>query len=260
MVKFNLNLKLIKKSIPLNRYLNFKKIDVDRMEDYFSQISWPLVFNDCLNVSELWAKFMVFIFHGINKYVPTCTLRSKNTQSWSTNTRKLHVKQRKLHKKYKRNKNPITLAQWHKASREARRAKRSDMFVSEQKILQSNNLNIFWKHVRDKLSHKSIGNNFLLKINDEIIEENDKVADLFNNYFSSVFSNVDDPEITSTPESVLCHSFPVVSFPPEKVYAYLKELRGKLSKGPDNIPQILLKQFAFHLASPLSTIFEVSFQ
>ena len=51
-----------------------------------------------------------------------------------------------------------------------------------------------------------------------------------------------------------------MTFPPELVYHYLRNLKNNYSSGADKIPSIFFKQLGFSLALPLSFIFNLSFQ
>ncbi len=99
--------------------------------------------------------------------------------------------------------------------------------------------------------------NITIKHDGELCENAAKNAGLFNSYFASVFSFIENPNIPNFKQYPYQY-FPDIIFYPEKVYAQLKSLNNKSSKGPDNIPQDFLINFAFQLAEPLSKIYQVS--
>ena len=84
------------------------------------------------------------------------------------------------------------------------------------------------------------------------------IANTFNNYFSSVFTNDDgNNPVISSKTSV---EMPNIEFTPDTVFLTLLGLKSSLSAGPDGIPNLFLKNCASTLATPLSHIFDVSFK
>ncbi len=90
-----------------------------------------------------------------------------------------------------------------------------------------------------------------------MVDDDTEKANLFNDYFGSVFEPDSTANLKVTPEKVKPLSF--LKFPPELVYFHLCSLPAKLSAGPDGLPSLFFRKLAFQLAEPLSSIFEVSF-
>lgn len=92
-----------------------------------------------------------------------------------------------------------------------------------------------------------------------LLTENVDKANALNNAFKNSFT-VDDGSIPVFPRRVdLQDELDTVYFTEDIVSDYLRKLKPKLSAGPDNIPGLFLKQLRFHIAKPLSKIFQVSF-
>ncbi len=82
-----------------------------------------------------------------------------------------------------------------------------------------------------------------------------------NNYFSSIYTKGDVHSATvpySKQESETEITNTVFSH--EETYKLLSKLDARKSKGPDNIPGVLLKEGASQLAGPLTKLFNLSFQ
>ncbi len=72
-------------------------------------------------------------------------------------------------------------------------------------------------------------------------------------YFSSIYTK-DDVHSTTIPYSIQDqHSV-------QETYKLLSKMDARKSKGPDNIPGVLLKEGASQLAGPLTKLFNLSFQ
>jgi hypothetical protein len=118
---------------------------------------------------------------------------------------------------------------------------------------------LFYKFVNNKLkpniltsgSLKDKNGNFIVNVKDKV--------DVFNEYFTSVFT-IDNgvlPSFDSRVDSVTDLSH--VTFTPQIVFDTLRVLKGNNSTGPDGIPNILLKKLCSQLCVPLCHIFTISF-
>ena len=76
-----------------------------------------------------WFNVLTFL---ILKWVPFCPVCAKSFQ-WSVESSCAYERQRKLHFKYRKSHNVNDKLKWLKASREARRLRRRDIFKSEKR-------------------------------------------------------------------------------------------------------------------------------
>ena len=98
-----------------------------------------------------------------------------------------------------------------------------------------------------------------LIVQNKTITDGKEIANALNNQFQSVF--VDDSDKTELPEFTkrTNESISDISFSPEKVTAYLRKMKQDKSQGNDNIHPFIVQKCAESLASPLSIIFQRSF-
>jgi hypothetical protein len=160
-----------------------------------------------------------------------------------------------MHKRFRDRPTPQNRLAWIAAAKEARKLKRSDIYISESRILSSGNDNRFWKFVKSKFKPVSdipilIHDN--VRINDPI-----EIAHCFNEYFSSVFVPDNGMPLLNLADPALVIAD--IQFTPERVRQHLEKCAPKLSSGPDNIPQIVLPRLSDVLSIPLSQIFAASF-
>ena len=129
----------------------------------------------------------------------------------------------------------------------------------EIRLIRANNVGSFYKFVNNKLkpniltsgSLKDKNGNFIVNVKDKV--------DVFNEYFTSVFT-IDNgvlPSFDSRVDSVTDLSH--VTFTPQIIFDTLRVLKGNNSTGPDGIPNILLKKLCSQLCVPLCHIFTISF-
>ena len=85
----------------------------------------------------------------------------------------------------------------------------------------------------------------------------DELAESLNDYFVSVASDIPPLDIPSLP-TFLPAAVPPPTIHPHEVCSKLLNLRTNKAMGPDSIPPRILKEFAYELAEPVSSIFNTS--
>ena len=94
--------------------------------------------------------------------------------------------------------------------------------------------------------------------NGNLTTESKDKADIFNEYFSSVFTPDDGREPHLPPKVPSESSIDSVSFTFDNVVKVLKGLPKKTSRTPDGIPALFLRETALENARPLQYLFMVS--
>ena len=88
------------------------------------------------------------------------------------------------------------------------------------------------------------------------MQDSSEIADIFNNYFSSVFGLSDD---TSVPKLQPNHEVsPITNI--DINAAIVVNLKTDKSSGPDGWPILVLRETALQISTPLAIIFKKSFQ
>ena len=110
----------------------------------------------------------------------------------------------------------------------------------EYKIIASNNLGKFYKHINSRLNHRTGIPQIIDKNSNYCVSDLDK-AEVFSEYFSSfgtddngilprVLPNTDFPDFTLMP------NFSSLSFDPTRIIEAIAGLNGKASPGPNTVP------------------------
>ena len=126
----------------------------------------------------------------------------------------------------------------------------------ELKIINSNDLGNFYKHVNKHSVHKT-GIGPLKSATGTLALGDHQKAELLNSYFVSVCT-VDNgvlpplPDLTTIPNNKQLENF---TFNRTQIFKILKNLNQKTSSGPDGLLSIHFRQLASSLAIPLSMIF-----
>jgi hypothetical protein len=135
-------------------------------------------------------------------------------------------------------------------------------FVSckEEKLVASNNLGKFFRYCGSRFNTRH--NVAALKRPDgTLVAEPLAKAELLNTYFASIYTtdNHSLPAFDAPPQAAATGGLSDVNFNSHRVYAQLRKLKAKSSAGPDKTPPIFLKHCALQLCSPLSFLFQYSF-
>lgn len=159
-------------------------------------------------------------------------------------------------RRYHRSKSTINRFLKNESHAAFRRLARRDKSSFELKLYQSHKGN-FFKYVR-----KNDSNNLSIPplIDGGVLVDTDvKKADIFCNFFSSVFTS----DNGVLPPLNFGQNYPLIDnlFCTElEIFNILKNLPNKFSSGPDGINNIFLKKCAFFVAKPLHYLFNSAFQ
>jgi hypothetical protein len=238
-------------------YYDFKNADYDMISRFLSAVDWMREFSFAFCVEDYWNIFVHWMYRATELYVPVkkiSSVRKPGIKIYPKYIKRLFAKKLQLWKKWTVSRNT---ADKHKYDHCAAKCKNAvDAYNAERELnmIESRDLGKFYAFVNKKLSCnrdfpplKSTGDR-------HIIDPSEK-ANLFNEYFASVFT-VDDKkspvcDLKVKENMQLCN----VEFSPAKVYKALRSLKPKCSHGPDGLPSILLHNLAGILSEPLSCIF-----
>jgi len=211
-----------------------------------------------LPLQDKWSQFHEGLSKCVSKNVPLRNFVLHKKPQFSNFVRKLRKKAYRLFKKYKTSQAEIDYQNYLVAARRAQNEKRFEMKNREQKILESKKDKKFWSYIKSKLSYKSEIPCILNEANEPIYDLF-KMAERFNDYFCSVFTN-DDGNMPIWNIPVIPNKLEIIDFTPTTVTAKLSGMAKKLSSGPDGIPAYFLKQMKESVSKPLSDLFNSSMQ
>ncbi|CAB4035040.1 Hypothetical predicted protein, partial [Paramuricea clavata] len=128
-----------------------------------------------------------------------------------------------------------------------------------------NNTKQMWKHINQLVNKNSRSTNIsVLHIDEQVITENETIADLFNEYFTDIGPNLSN-QITETNTDFkrymkfkTQHKFNFENININEVLNALEKLKTSKSTGHDNIPAKLLKDASDAVAPFLVFIFNTS--
>lgn len=205
------------------------------------------------DVNEAWENFKVFYDDFCNRFVPVRVIKPKSPK-FPPHIHKLKNRYTNARTKYRR-----TFSLTHKTTMEERHsayitALQTFVAEPEKRILEKNNIQAFYKFVRCRIGKGHPSPNIVTGDNEVPVTDDYEKSNLFNRYFSSVFTHDDDRQnaINNANNDGLL----VVTT--RLVKSAIKKLGATSSPGQDEIHPIVLKSFADVLAIPLTMIFNKS--
>ena len=241
----------------------FDKANFNDMRATLATVNW----NDILageSIDDQWASLSSKIKSITDVFVPHSSSRLstfKNRQHrkplWMNERVLASLKKKKAaFEQYKQSRAgqdclAYTKARNH-AKAETRRAVRE--FEKEIALQAKKNPKAFYKYVNSKVKTRgSIGN--LISDRGEILSDDSKKAQAFNDFFASAFTREDLQNVPAVDVRNPVSFLSSIVISEDDVRKVLKNLQPDKSPGPDNIHPRILKECANELAVPLTTLF-----
>lgn len=236
---------------------DFRLGDYQSLRNFLETISWPDLFSSCLSVDDFYAKFLKVLNIGIQQFVPLKRERNKNCKKFPYSIIQQQTKKKHFWKKFKRDRTKFNKDRFQAQSKLVDQLIKNFYAEKERKLLQTNDLHHFYNFVNTRLKNKSKIPDVLHNDSQILRDDNDK-ANLFNSFFSTVFTTDNRIIDNLVPKKV--PKIGNIVFTTELVKKTLQKLKPTFSVGPDSLNAFFLKKLSSVLAAPLSTIFEVSYR
>ena len=239
---------------------DWKKINIDGMKNDLSNIDWNTELGS-LNADDSWIQFKAIIDKIQNDNVPQKKRRVRNRPLWmKPNIMRTIRKKRRLWKTYSKSREYQDLLLYKVMMKSVQKAVRSAKRKFEIKLARNvkKNPKDFYSYMKSKTGNKeSVGP---LKQGDDIISDDQEIAEHLNTFFSSVFTtesmhDLPQPDITYFGSSPLSDC----EITPEKVKQKLDNLRQSAAPGPDKLFPRILKMISSQIMLPLAVIYNKSF-
>ena len=242
---------------------NFKRANWFLIEQNLSQLNWDSLFEYCSGVEDRWNIFKNICNSLIETFVPKYRC-GKNKFEPVTNGRLKFLKkyEANLRRKIRSSRNP-TQRQIQNRKRIARLIKtiRTGLVIKQENhLIATKDSRKFWNFIKQKQNNVVEVPTLISKQNENYISDFEK-SEALNKQFAASFT-VPDSASNNVTDSEKANRTELnrITFTEIKVLNYLTKLNTKSSCSLDNIPNIFLKKLGIHLAYPLKSIFEVSFQ
>lgn len=237
-------------------YYDFKSADFTLINNYLGAFCWDDLLSN-LDADSMLNTFYEILYSCFDLFVPVKKAPTGKFPRWfSRDLISLTLQKKIAHKSYKNSKSAHDYevftnlrSQCAALSRECYRS-----FVQNTEYNLSTNPKSFWNYCNSKRKAPEIPN--LLTLDNKSAHMGPEAANLFADYFSSVYS-ASNPQCNQklSLNHINIHNY---SISISDIYTELTSLNPHKGPGPDNIHPIFLKNCSFIIARPLHLIFNTS--
>ena len=228
-------------------------------EHFIESIDWNTVFISCVSCNDYWAVFKSILLFGNEHFVPKslpkdCQAKNIDQPRFIKN---LILKKKKLWRIRKLDPSESNTNKYNALVSKIKLKTSNLTSITENKILQSNNLGKLYKHINARLTHKT-GIAPLYDCAGNIVLDDATKAEVLNKHFV----NVGKPDNGVIPlfSEVVKSDIDHVCFDSGSVFKIISGLKSNSAAGPDSIPACLLKNLKTVISYPLSVIFNLILQ
>ena len=239
---------------------NFKKMNNTDFQAEMNTVNWMNVFTDDNDLCESYEFFNNFVHNTFESLAPEKKKGRVKHACWANRRiKKLSQKKRKAWDKYKYTKRDYdyqrykeTLVKFNDAKEEAIRNYEINIIANKKKDSKR-----YYKYVsqKDKYSNTKI----VLKNGNEIITEDKECANMFNEYFSSVYTQGASLISDSHNSSLNVPNIDELTITRDMVRDKIMQLDPDKSTGPDGIPAYVLKTNIDIFVPILTKFFQLSY-
>lgn len=248
------------------RSLDFSKADFEEINDQLSLIDWNSLRGQC-SQEEFPALFTDTLFQVCQSHVPKKKIKTGRPKVLHALRRKKKRLQTRLDAINSNGGNPQHARNLHNQISlicyDIKEAIYEELDHREQKAVDKIKVNpkYFYSYAKSfsKVQSKI---SMLFNTQGEVETDSTRMADIFQNQFSSVYSNPDSPDRKepdfTAPTITKSFSEYSLDITNEDVISAIKDIKIDSACGPDGIPVILLKQCCEPLCEPIRIIWEES--
>ena len=240
---------------------DWNKADMQKLHDDLQTFDWETELKG-LNAKESWDKFKEKLHKVQEDCVPKKKRRINNRPIWMTrNIMRIIRKKRRLWRVYKQTKDYREYLAYKKVENTVQRSVRQAKRKFERNLAKEvkKSPKAFYSYLKTKTANKeTVGP---LKDGDVFTSDDDKMAGLLNEFFSSIFTTEDVTHLP-VPKLTYTGSFPLhtVDFRQDTIEHKLAKLRTSSAPGPDKICPRLLQSISDVVSYPLAIIFTRSLE
>jgi hypothetical protein len=234
---------------------DFSKADWVSIAAFLDNVDFFNLFDSCVDISSVVNNFYSVIYDAFNRFVPLRSSHKSYCRSrYPYKIRRLFGKKSTAWKQYRTFRTQELFAKYKLSVSQCRSAIRAHHVDVENNVINSDNINKFYRYANRKFSTKSrIGP--LKSTNGQLLIDPNQKAELLQTIFASMFTT-DNGHIPalSTP-AVTNTSLSNVLFSPVLVKRAIRKLKAKSKGGPDGLPPIFIKTCSDQLSAPLAYVY-----
>ena len=214
-----------KKEPKLERALDWTCANWSAFSNYCRSADWDEAIDERLSVDELWGVLTTVLKTGIKKFIPYRKGQGNSVKPRQRHQNK-HIKKQKakklkLWRKLKKSNSTKYKKRYRKAAKRLKTVTAIEHQRTELKIINSNDLGSFYKHVNKNSVHRT-GIGPLKAPSGHLVLDDKEKAKILNDYFVSICTT-DDGVLPPLPDPASCSaSLDSITFRTTQVFRILK--------------------------------------
>lgn len=240
--------------------IDYSKADFQSVKDGLAVIDWESAFYS-MSVNEAWKFFRDGLLALLHAASPVTRVAADRRKPLWMNFRAFRAVKKKyaVFSKYKSNQHPACK----KAASNARREIRAAKLMFETKLAANikSDKKSFYAYVNSKRRAKpSLGPLLSGSGNGQLLSSPQELAEEFNRYFTSVFTQEDQriPVQEDSIRNIHCPKLSDIVISTSSIHQIISTLPLDKSPGVDNISSRILRQLADSVSTPLAMLFRKS--
>ena len=255
-VTFNVSSRIKYSKHSKRQIFNFKRADWAALNRDLSNIDWNSIFSHFADPEYCWLAFKSILSNRITKYIPRLTIKLAYMSPWfDAEAHDAYRKKKRAHEKWKEsgeNCDYFKFCNLRKSFKKLSDQKLNDnLYNDDDPALITKK---FWSHVKSTSKSSRIPERMFLR--ETYRDSPSDKANMFNSFFSDQFSDESNYDIDidwgddDNFDINFCH---------ENIKKLLRNINSNKACGPDGIHGKVLKNCSSSLASPLSLLFQLSY-
>ena len=247
---------------------NFRRGNFERLRSALSHLSPPAT----AHVEDAWSYFKNQLLTQQRNFIPNCVKRPTNNKNhpwFNTEIKRALIARNNLHKHVKSLRSTENIRLYNEARRRVKTLIKQAKRRYEEDIAADSRTNAkkFFRYINNK-KHIRSGIGPLKDSAGTLVTDDQKMASLLNDYFSSVFNpivdaghitaNDDNNEIGNAPDIAPEQTLHNLEITSEEVLRAINDMKTNKSPGPDNIYPKVLKETKSEIVDTLKTVFNLS--
>lgn len=271
-LKIELDIQISTSSESKQFFMDFNNADYNKINRELDSVNWNDVFANKNGLNSKVKEFYEILNKIINENVKRKEMKKTRHPLWYDKsainmTNRLNRMNKKFHK--------LNSAEIHDQYAQLK----SSLAVHTRKLYSDYKINMqqmisddpqqFFKHVN--LNKKNCDDlPTTMSLNDKIAENSNDVADLFRQFFQSIYTTPDNECMRKFNDYYrinnhlqylqnVCQHVPNVEFGESDIYKCIAAIPSNMVMGPDNIPNVFVKKCIESLTKPIFTLLSESF-
>ncbi len=236
---------------------NLERANWDHFQQLITTYDWSSSLSN-KDINESWGSTVNAIREALDTVAPLKNVPIRNFISSPKVRTSLRAK-RRCFSILKSDPSPLNQLNYARSLSQVKGAVNEYIAKRENLVAANPDPKVFWSYVNRRLNNRMEIN--CVKVNDNVIDDNQTIANYFNEYFNSVFgvvspikSSINVSTTTNNSRTTINHVDVSIS----DVMKVLRSLPNKTSPDSDGLSYIILKKGGFPIASVLTKFFSLS--